>query len=411
MRVRITGRAVARVLAAGTVAVTALAACKPAPPANTFEARARQVQRTAPDTRPWFCNAAGTGSPPAGHGSGTGNGAHVHPYYEGKVKGPLSWPDCIKLAQELDLTAKAVKGLETKAKGEAAGWREAAPYIPGLGTHHVKFGGGTTPGGTVPGGGDIQKIVACLREQGLDFSGGAFPDFNDPAVQAAFKACNVPVPTGGAGGIGGGVVNQPFDPAKPQILIYGGDAEDSPLVGVGYMFAGSDKPPEAYTGGNDWWHKHTKICAGIDFDRAGSLDPEHMTEEECRALGGTLRELFPGSGGQAGGIWLLHMWPFSPYEYRPDLFVSGHPCLGPDGAVPQTDACWAQARIDPSKVPSTTTPGHGHPTTTVATPTTGAPPTTAAPPSTLVPPSTAAPTTAAPTTAPPTTVGHGNHGH
>jgi hypothetical protein len=369
VRVPTKGRAVRHAFAVGVAAAVALTGCWPRP-ANTFEAKAKQVQRTAPNTRPWFCNATGRGTPINGHG----NGAHTHPYYQDKTKGPLSWPDCLKLAAELDLTMKAVKGLETKAKGEAAGWREGAPYIPGLGTHHLKFGGGTTPGGTMPGNDDIQKIVTCLREQGLNLTG--FPDVNDPAVQAAFKACNVPLPTGGTGGMP--TFNQPFDPAKPQILIYGGDNPDSPLVGVGYLFAGSDTPPEAYTGGNDWWHLHSKICAGIDFRTAPNLDTEELTEEQCRAMGGTLRELFPAQPGMgSGGIWLLHMWMIQPYEYRPDLFVSGHPCLGSTGVLPQSDPCWATAHRDPALGMPTTIP----PSTMPGTPTT------------------------------PTTMDHGGHGH
>jgi hypothetical protein len=88
----------------------------------------------SPDTRPYYCNAVGDGTPPSGHG----NGSHVHPIYEGMTKGPLSWEDCRLLSNQLDALLGTVHGLGTRAQGEAAGWREVGEYVPGLGTHHIK---------------------------------------------------------------------------------------------------------------------------------------------------------------------------------------------------------------------------------------------------------------------------------
>ena len=150
-----------------------------------------------------------------------------------------------------------------------------------------------------------------------------------------------------------------FDPAKPPMLIYGGDGPDAPLVGVAYAFAGSGSPPEAYAGGNDWWHLHTHACFGLDLKKFP--DPEDLTKEQCESAGGRYQQLFPGSDGGGGGVWLLHMWPFQPYEYAPDLFVSGHPCLADAGALPQSDACWKEAHRDPAlgAPPKPTTPPAG----------------------------------------------------
>jgi hypothetical protein len=419
---RARARPTLRAVAVGLAVVAVVAACRPghrpprpgpAPGPNaTFSEIATYTQRTTPGKVPWFCNAEGNGTPPNGHG----NGAHVHPYYEDKVKGPLSWPDCLKLASELDQTMAATKGLETKGKAEAAGWRQAAPYIPGLGTHHIGMTRppGSTPGSTpgttpgsvpgMPGADEIARIRQCLRDKGIDLTGGA-PDITNPAFIEALRACGVPFTPGM-----GGNVNIPFDPAKPPILIYGGKTPDAPLVGVGYMFSGSDTPPEAYTGGNDWWHLHTQACFGVDFEKIANIDPEHMTKEECEALGGTFQRLFPGQDGREGGIWLLHLWPARPYEYRPDLFVSGHPCLLKEGVAPKDDPCWQNAHRDPASGPTTTTPTTGRIPTTPTTGTTPTSPTTG--PATTAPTTApvTSPTTAAPTTAPPTT-GHGHDGH
>jgi hypothetical protein len=353
------GRVPAALRAAAGVAAVAvlLTGCLNRKP-NTFEQAAKQVQRTTPDKRPWFCNSVGQGTPPSGHG----NGHHVHPYYEGRTKGPLSWADCTKLAGQLDQTLKAVKGLETRAKAEKAGWRAVADYVPGLGTHHVGGipgmpAGGMT-GGSIPANPEFERIGACLREKGVDLTGG-FPNLSDPKVSEALKACGVPIPSGGMGTGGAMGLSMPFDPAKPPVLIYGGKGPDAPLVGVAYVFMGGPTPPEAYAGGNDWWHLHTQACFGLDPVK--NPDVDDLTEAECTALGGHFQKLFPAAdGGTGGGVWLLHVWPFQPYEYRPDLFVSGHPCMGIEGALPQGDPCWADAHREPALGPAAAPGGTGH---------------------------------------------------
>jgi hypothetical protein len=240
-----------------------------------FFAEADQIQRTAPDQRPWFCNAAGDGTPISGHG----NGSHVHPIYAGMTKGRLSWDDCIALSHELDRVVNAVAGRETRAKGEAAGWSSVAGYIAGLGTHHT---------------------------QGLGF-----------------------------------LSNTTFDHTKPQFLIYGGPGGDAPLVGVAYSLSagGGRTPPPAFAGANDWWHLHAKLCYGSGGILAGA---EEISDTACQALGGSNMSL-PG-----GGIWLLHVWLVQPYEYRLDLFSSGHNCLLASGVAPPSDPCWEIAHRDPA---------------------------------------------------------------
>jgi hypothetical protein len=344
----------ARRAIAGVAAVAALLTGCLQKRGGAFEQEAKKVQRATPDKRPWFCNSVGQGTPPSGHG----NGHHVHPFYEGKTKGPLSWADCTKLAGQLDQTLKATKGLETRAKAEKAGWRAVADYVPGLGTHHVGGipgmpAGGMT-GGSIPTNPEFERIGQCLRDKGVDLTGG-FPNMADPQVSEALKACGVPLPSGGMGTGGGMGMGMAFDPAKPPVLIYGGKGPDAPLVGVAYVFMGGPTPPEAYAGGNDWWHLHTQVCFGLD--PVEHPDVDDLTEAECAALGGRFQKLFPAADGSAGGgVWLLHVWPFKPYEYAPDLFVSGHPCMGLDAALPQSDPCWADAHRDPGASPPTPTP-------------------------------------------------------
>ena len=60
-----------------------------------------------------------------------------------------------------------------------------------------------------------------------------------------------------------------------------------------YAFAGAATPPEAYTGGNDWYHLHTHICVGFDLQKIGRTEGE-TEREECEAAGGTYQPIFFG---------------------------------------------------------------------------------------------------------------------
>jgi hypothetical protein len=244
----------------------------------------RDHQAASPDTRPYFCNAVGNGTPPGGHG----NGSHVHPIYEGMTKGQLSWEDCHRLGNQFDAMLAGVEAFDTAADAEAAGWRNRAGYIPGLGTHHST------------------EIIP-------------------------------------------GLTPRPFDPAKPDFLIYGGPGRDAPLVGVGYAAPGDRNPPDAFAGTNDWWHLHKKVCVGQGGILAGG---EEISDEECAALGGRQFTL-PGSG-----TWLLHVWVVPNYQLKFDVFVSSHPCLGETGPLPREDRCWEEiANHDPADGPL---PGDDH---------------------------------------------------
>jgi hypothetical protein len=182
-------------------------------------------------------------------------------------------------------------------------------------------------------------------------------------------------------------------------------------VGVAYTFFGGDTPPEAYAGGNDWWHLHTRVCIGPKGDVLAGA--EEVSDEQCAAMGGKNRNLggFPGtSAGPNAGIWLLHVWMAPPYEYRPDIFVSGHPCLNEAGVLPQSDPCWKDAHRDPSTVTPPTTvpggePGHGGDDHHAGPPVTK--------PVITEPPATNPPASDPPrTTVPPAGGGdHGAHGH
>jgi hypothetical protein len=205
------------------------------------EAKAK-AKATAKEKRgPFYCDAVGNGTP-MGDGHGTGNGSHVAGVYEGMHKGELSEADCRTIKEQFDLTNAAVEGLETRGAAEAAGWRQIAQYIPGLGTHHIK--------------GSIRELF-----------------------------------------------NATFDPAEPVFLIYGGleGDLDAPLVGLGYLSSGASDPPAAFAGTNDWWHLHKRLCLGSNGDILAGA--EEIPDEECTALGG--RQIDLGAGIWLLHLWMV----------------------------------------------------------------------------------------------------------
>ncbi len=222
-----------------------------------------------------------------------GNGHHVAAIYDHMTKGALSATDCATLTVQMNRLIAATKGLETKGKAEAAGWIETANYLPGVGTHHSK---------------------------------GAFV-LPTPGHADTFRS-------------------PPFDPAKPEFLIYGGETADAPLVGVAYQYIGKGDPPPAFAGTNDWWHQHNKTCVG----GGGKIlaGAEEIPDADCQKLGGFNVQL-TGPGGIFGsnGNWLLHVW-LAPYEYRPDVFASANPCVLATAVAPLGDPCWKTAHRDAS---------------------------------------------------------------
>jgi hypothetical protein len=274
-------RAIARVGAIVASATLVLGCTSVGTGDHPYGDQVNLIRQILPDSRPWFCNAAGNGTPLSGHG----NGSHVNPIYEGQRKGPLTWDECVALGRQLDELYLTIKPWDTRGKGEAAGWKVGAEYIEGLGSHHSRNG-----------------------------------------AMAAFGATT-------------------WDLKAPQFLIYGGKAPDSPLVGVAYSLQGSVAIPPAFAGSNDWWHHHKKVCANFG---AGVWPPpilagaEEISDEACKAMNAVN---FPLPNG---GLNLLHLWINPPYEYRLDIFASGHNCLMSESVAPPTDACWSIAHRDPS---------------------------------------------------------------
>jgi hypothetical protein len=172
------------------------------------------------------------------------------------------------LSVQLAETTRLIAKYPTIAEAEAAGYRRAGPFSPGLGTHYSAFGG-----------------------HGEDSLKGANGEVMSPT------------------------------------LIYDGTAPESPIAGFMYsMFGKTDAPPEGFVGPNDHWHYHSKVCIvfknGVIEAPLGA-DRDDVTTAMCDEYGGTLIE---NTG------YMVHVWTVPGYESPRGTFSEVNPKITcPDG--------------------------------------------------------------------------------
>ncbi len=168
-------------------------------------------------------------------------------------KGALSATDCQALAADLTASSSYVSSLKTVAQAEAAGWVQAAVWSAGQGIHYV----------------DPSRITG------------------------------------------------PFDPTKPNWLMFDGTTPDSKLTGMMFLVQSGMMPPAGFPGDNDHWHQHHELCVagGSPF-----IVGEHLTDAECAALGG-VNQMFMDT-------WMVHVWlPSYDGWLATDIFNKTHPSL------------------------------------------------------------------------------------
>jgi hypothetical protein len=172
-------------------------------------------------------------------------------------KGPLSQSDCQMVDVDIQTARNFASHYPTVAAVEAAGWKLATVYTPGQGAHFV-----------------------------------------DPSR-----------------------VTGPFDPEKPNYLMYNGTSPTNNLVGMMFLVdtGSSTTPPAGFPGANDHWHNHGPLCVrNSDQVVIGEIPP--MTAAQCTAQGGTVTDL--------SSQWMVHVWlPVYAGWQATDIFNVSHPSL------------------------------------------------------------------------------------
>ena len=207
------------------------------------------------------------GAQAAGDDRGLAKLANGHQHASGVVE--IDNATQAQLSTQLAQTVKLVERYPNIAAAEAAGWRRAGPFSPGLGTHYSRFSA----------------------------TGAA-----DEVVMG---------------------VDGPMSPT----LIFDGLEPDAPLAGFMYMsYAGGGGEPQGWVGPNDHWHYHDNVCITFKDGRIeaplGADDPD-VTQAMCDKYGGRLIE---NTG------YMVHVWTVPGYESSRGVFSEINPAITcPDG--------------------------------------------------------------------------------
>jgi hypothetical protein len=104
-----------------------------------------------------------------------------------------------------------------------------------------------------------------------------------------------------------GLFDATFDPARPEVLLYG---EQGQLVGVNYIVYSGSSPPAGYDGDDDHWHEHPTLCRSTSSGLI--IAGEETSAAACAAMGGTQMSF--------AGWYLLHVWCIPGWESPEGIF-------------------------------------------------------------------------------------------
>src|SRR5262245_7050670 len=190
---------------------------------------------------------------------------HQHAFGEVKLDSATQ----VALSRQLNETSTLIAKYPTVATAEAAGYKRAGPFSPGLGTHYIGLG---------------------------------YRSMDDDVIMG---------------------VDGPMYPS----LIYDGTAPDSPLAGFMFLsFKNANAgEPEGFIGPNDHWHYHTFVCL---VNKNGSIEAplgadKDISLRDCQKVGGRLT---------VSTTYMVHVWSVPGYESSKGVFSEVNPKITcPDG--------------------------------------------------------------------------------
>jgi hypothetical protein len=109
------------------------------------------------------------------------------------------------------------------------------------------------------------------------------------------------------------LIDRPFDPTAPSMLLFDLRRDPPVLVGFSYWVHSTDAPA-GFAGDNDHWHQHSGLCIVN-----GWVDRENVAGPSLCA------------GAYLGGsdLWMLHAWVVPGYANRWGEFADTNPLLCP----------------------------------------------------------------------------------
>jgi hypothetical protein len=140
-------------------------------------------------------------------------------------------------------------------------------------------------------------------------------DTPDEARAAGYLPAAVQIAGIGVHWVNWTLIDQPFDPAHPTMLLFDQRVEPARLVGFSYWI--HTPAPDGFAGANDVWHQHTNLCivnGWVDREMAA-------TPADCA-----------GSFLAGSDLWMLHAWVVPGHENRWGPFAVDNPALCPPAA-------------------------------------------------------------------------------
>ncbi len=148
-------------------------------------------------------------------------------------------------------------------------------------------------------------------------------DTTEEAAAAGYVLSSTRAPGVGTHWVKWELISQPFDPARPSMLLFSAVRGVDRLVGYSYWVQ-APSAPEGFAGSNDAWHRHAGLCIVN-----GWVEREGVERvAEC-----------PGSWLAAGDLWMLHAWTMADFPNRWGRFAQANPTLCPTGRVPDLASC------------------------------------------------------------------------
>lgn len=171
---------------------------------------------------------------------------------------------------------------------------------PPPGDDHDHGGGGVSDDEIAPA---TWEQIAVSREIAMQYPTAA------DAVAAGWVQITVHFPGIAAHYIRWDWLDSTFVLEEPEVLLYGGDGLDAPLVGVNYIVSGA-QPPEGFIGDADHWHEHPTLCVSTSSGLV--IGGENVSAAKCAAMGGVVISF--------AGNWLLHVWCIPGWESPEGVF-------------------------------------------------------------------------------------------
>jgi len=136
----------------------------------------------------------------------------------------------------------------------------------------------------------------------------------DDAAAAGYVQSSTQLPGIGTHWVKWSLIDQPFDPAQPAMLLFDQSVLHPPrLAGFSY-WVHSAAAPEGFVGPNDVWHRHSGLC----FENGFLVREDVPAADQCS-----------GDWLNGSDLWMLHAWVAPRVANTAGVFAARNDALCP----------------------------------------------------------------------------------